>query len=253
MMRFRLQQVAAYRQLCASVRAGATHTLVNAVIWLGLTWGLFRPFLPESLLYVYLGVGVAELLVGLWKKIHPVPEAVLADGIVLFGFGLVTIGRQVWVWQVIGQPQPISVFLAVWWLYDAYRTVRIYADLRRVFPVRPSPDQIAWFDELVYEIRTADPVTDDLALDLRTRPRWKVKLLGPIAFFVGVRGDSVLLLGPEDFVITRERTEHDTGLRRARMQFPGATPQEFEIDDASWANYQKWVADSGSSPTEESV
>jgi hypothetical protein len=253
MMRFRLQQVAAYRQLCASVRAGASHTLINAVIWLALTWMLYNIVGLDLVVLVYLGIGVAELLVGLWKKAHPVPEAVLADGLVLFAFGLATLGRQFLVWQGGGKPWPLSIFLGAWWLYDGFKTVRVYLDLCRAFPVRPTRDQIAWFDELVYEIRTADPEIDDLALDLHTRPRWKVKLLGPIAFFVGLRGDAVLLLAPGDFEITRERTEHGTGLRKARLRIAGQGAVDFEIDDASWANYQKWIEGSESQSAEERV
>jgi hypothetical protein len=245
-MRLRLQQVVAYRQLCRTIRSRANHTLVNAAIWLGLTYFLYnleRGLTPIVLAYLVLGVG--ELLVGLWKKLTPTLEAVLADGLILLGFGVVVLGRQVLVWQGIikNMPvSPISVFLGIWWLSDAFKTFRNYGDLRRSFPERPSGDQLRWFDDLIREIRSSDPETDEVALDLPTRPRFKAKMFGSTAFLVAVRGDHVWVAGPEDFDIARERKDHGTGRRRARLTIHGQSYPEFEISDSTWANYQKWIA-----------
>ena len=60
-MRFRLQQVLAYRHLQASVRSGANHTLFNAAIWIGLTAMLFQALGFNPILIAYLGLGLAEL------------------------------------------------------------------------------------------------------------------------------------------------------------------------------------------------
>lgn len=248
-MRARLQSVAAYRELCRAIRSGATHTLVNAAIWLGLTALLYQGIGPDPILLGYLALGVAELAVGVWKKARPTVEAVLADGLVLLGFGGFVLGRQVLAWQgVINWPvSPVSIFLGLWWLSDAFRAFRTYGDLRRAFPDRPAPEHIAWFDELVREIQTADPQADPLALDLPTRPHWKAKLLGGIAFFVADDG-TVWLVGPEDFAIKREKTDHGTGYRRAMLSIGGERFPEFDIDDASWANYQNWMAGQPTAP-----
>lgn len=242
-MRARLQSVAAYRELCRAIRSGATHTLVNALIWLGLTALLFQGIGPDPILLGYLVLGAAELAVGVWKKVRPTVEAVLVDGIVLLGFGGFILIRQFLAWQgIINWPvHPVSIFLGVWWLSDAFRAFRTYGDLRRAFPERPAPEHIAWFDDLVLEIRASDPQTDPLALDLPTRPRWQAKLLGPIAFFVSDKG-AVWLIGPDDFALKREKIDHGTGHRRAMLSIGSERFPEFEIDDASWANYQNWMA-----------
>jgi hypothetical protein len=192
----------------------------------------------------YAVLGVAELFVGLWKKFAPSVEAVLVDGLILFAFGGFVLLRQVLAWQGIGpgQVHPVSILLGIWWLSDGVKAVKGYGALRRAFPERPSRDQIAWFNDLVYEIRAADPETDDAALDIPTSPHWRAKLLGSTAFFVTTRGGSVLVAGPGDFAIHRDDHDRGTGQRRAVLHMHGQPFAEFKIDDASWANYQKWVA-----------
>jgi hypothetical protein len=241
-MRFRLQQVLAYRHLQAAVRSGASHTLVNAAIWIALTFMLFQAMGLNPVLLAYLGLGVAELLVGLWKKMWPTLEAVLADGLVLAGFGLFILLRQLLAWQgIIFFPvSPISLLLGCWWLVSAFNSFRAYGALRRAFPERPSAEVIAWFDELIYEIRHADPATDDLALDLPTKPHWKAKLLGTTAFFVAKGSNDVLIAGPWDFELAPD--EHPDRPHRVRLHILDRSFKPFEIDEASRANYQKWMA-----------
>jgi hypothetical protein len=242
-MRARLQNVAAYRELCRAIRSGATHTLVNALIWLGLTAMLYQAFGPDPIVLAYLALGVAEVGVGLWKKARPTLESVLVDGLIVLGFGAFSLGRQFLAWQgLINWPiSPISIILGIFWLTDAFRAFRTYGDLRRAFPERPSPEHIAWFDDLVHEIQVSDPHTDPLALDLPTRPHWRAKLLGGIAFFVADNG-TVWLVGPDDFALRREKADRGTGYRRAVLSIGSERYPEFEIDDASWANYQNWMA-----------
>jgi hypothetical protein len=250
-MRLRLQRMVAYRHVCASVRAGATHTLVNAAIMLGLTYAIYTATGPDPILIPYLCIGLAELAVGVWKKWRPSIEAVVVDGLVLGCFGLSILGREFLAWQGIinWRVSPISVLLGIWWTMDAVKTIRAYGDLRRAFPERPSAELTAWFDDLIHEIRAADPQTDDLALDLPTSPKMRAKLFGSTAFFVPVRGDAVIIAGPDEFDIRREKTDHGTGYRMARLRLHGERYPEFEIDDASWENYQKWLG--ASTPPEQ--
>lgn len=238
-MRFRLQQVLAYRHLQAAVRAGATHTLINAVIWLGLTVMLFQ---GDPILLAYLGLGLAELAVGLWKKVWPTLEAVLADGLVVAGFGLCILGRQLLVWQAGVAVQPISLFLGCWLLYSSWGSFRAYGALRRAFPERPAPEVIRWFDDLIYEIRHADPSTDDQALDLPSKPPWKAKLLGTTAFFVAKKGSEVVIAGPFDFGLVPQDHHDGESHVRVRLHLYDRASKPFDLDDASWANYRKWMA-----------
>jgi hypothetical protein len=251
LMRLRLQQVAAYRQVCAAVRAGAGHTLFNAALMGGLTYLLYANFGPHPILLVNAALAVGELAVGLWKKARPSIDAVLVDGLLVGGFGLWVLGRQVLAWQGVagvGRVNPISVAFGVWMAVDGVRTLRAYAELRRVFPVRPSRDQIAWFDDLAAETRAADPQSNDRAIDLPTRPHLKGQLLGSTAFLVATRGEEVWVAGPGTLEVARHPEDPGTGRRPASLRVYGQEYPPFEIDDASWDNYQRW-AKANSSPS----
>jgi hypothetical protein len=247
MMRARLQQVLAYRQLQAAVRAGATHTIVNAVIWMALTFMIFQGVGPQPYLIAYFGLAVGELLVGFWKKLWPTLEAILVDGLVAAAFGLTILGRQAFAWQAGLMINPVSIFLGVWVLYSAFNSFRAYGRLREAFPSRPAADVIAWFDDLIYEIRHSDPTSDPLALDLPTRPHWKAKLLGTTAFFVSMNGGEVLVVGPWDFGLVPE--DDGAGNRpRVELHIMHRAFKPFIIDDASWANYRRWLDEMSKHP-----
>jgi hypothetical protein len=101
---------------------------------------------------------------------------------------------------------------------------------------------MAWFDDLLREIRSSDPESDELALDLPTQPHWKAKLLGKAVFFVTLRNEIVLVAAPGDFELLREKVDHGTGRRKSILSIHGMRYPEFQIADASWANYQRWCA-----------
>ena len=241
-MRFRLQQVLAYRQLQASVRSGASHTLMGGLVWLGLAALLFNN--NFGFVAAYIALGCAELAIGVWKRLWPSLEAVLADGLVLVGFGLFVLGRQLLAWQgIIFFPvNPISIFLGIWFLFSSRNSFKAYSTLRRAFPDRPSAEIVAWFDDLIYEIRHSDPGTDDQALDLPSKPPWKAKLLGTTAFFVSKKGNEVVIAGPFDFGLAPEDHHEGESHVRVRLHLYDRATKPFDLDDASWANYRKWMA-----------
>ena len=100
---------------------------------------------------------------------------------------------------------------------------------------------MAWFDGLIHEIRTADPQQDHLAIDLPTHPPLKAKLLGTTAFFVAVKGDAAFVAGPTEFQLVREPKDHGTGKRQALLRVYDDPYPAFQIDDASWDNYETWL------------
>jgi hypothetical protein len=244
-MRFRLQQVAAYRQLCRSIRRGGVHNVVFAAIMLWLAWYVFQGQVARGAVPVvfllYVGLALAELGVGLLKWVYPSAEGVLLDGLILLLFAGWNLG-----WQGLAlangvRANSVILLLGGYMLVGAVGRFREYRALRKVFADRPSRDQITWFDDLVREIRTADPELDDQAIDLPTRPHWKAKLLGTTAFFVPAKGDGAVVAGPGAFELARDPKDHGTGKRKAWLQLYGRDFPPFEVTDASWANYQKWV------------
>jgi hypothetical protein len=197
----------------------------------------------------YAALALGELAVGLFKTFFPSAEGVLLDGILLMVFAGFVIGRQGLIMMDGGQPMIIMVFLGLYMLWGSFGRFRDYKTLRQLFAdQRPTADQIAWFDGLVREIRTADPETDDQALDLPTKPHWKAKLLGTTAFFVGTKTESVLIAGPNDFDLRPAGKHRHDGTRTVILAVHGEDYPEFEIDPASLENYRKWLASQPTDP-----
>ena len=241
-MRFRLQQVASYRELCRAVQRTGRENVFFALIMLFLAYLSSQNGRPDWVFVLYGILAFAELAVGLFKWAFPSAEGVLLDALVLLLFAGWNLGWQALRLAAGAQPQMVFALFGVYMLYGAFRRFRDYGQLRRLFADRPTSAQIAWFNELVYEIRTADPELDDQAIDLPTRPHWRAKLLGPTAFFVSVRGESALVAGPDDFALVPDRKNERTGRLRVLLRLHDRVFPEFEIDDASWGNYRKWAA-----------
>jgi hypothetical protein len=237
-MRRPLQQAAAYRELCRGVRRTGRENIFWALVLLAVA---YTPGQPVGLVWLVISVLVgAELFVGLFKWFWPCAEGFLLDGLVLLLFVAWNLFVLYIQNQAFGRLNPVRIFFAAWMSYAAINRFKAYGQLVKVFAQRPTAAQIAWFDGLVREIRTADPQADDLALDLPTTPHWKAKLLGTTAFFVPRRGSSVVITGPDEFEILRQPDDHGTGSRRALLAIHHNTFPVFDIQDASWENYKKW-------------
>jgi hypothetical protein len=244
LMRMRLQQVAAYRSLRRAVRRTGRENVFFALVMLALAhfaFGLGAGGPINLLVLVYVGLALGELAVGLFKTVFPSAEGILLDAIVLLLFAGFNLGLQALRLQAKMPISNVAVFLGLFMLWASLGQFRRYQQLRKLFADRPAAEHIAWFDDLVREIRTADPELDDQALDLPTRPRWKAKLLGSTAFFVAARGETVFVAGPEDFLIVRFGKDDGHGKRAAQLQVHGQDYPRFDIADASWANYEKWA------------
>jgi hypothetical protein len=240
-MRARLQNVAAYRELCRAVRKSGRENVVYALVMLGLAYFIHtQGGAPPFLVILYFALAAGEMLVGLFKWLVPSAEGLILDGLVLLTFAVFNLGMAYLQLQNGGGVSPVGVFFGLFMLMGAINRFKYYGQLRKLFADRPAPEHVAWFDDLVLEIKAADPHTDPLAIDLPTRPHWKAKLLGSIAFFVSNAG-AVWLIGPDDFALKREKADHGTGYRKAILSIGSERFPEFEIDDASWANYQKWM------------
>jgi hypothetical protein len=243
-MRARLQTVAAYRELRRNVARGGLENVFFALLMLGLAYYTFRPGaggIMAIVFLLYVGLAAAELAVGLFKLLFPSAEGVLLDAFILLLFAGWNLGWQGLAVAAGARAEPVFIFLGLFMLFGAFSRFKAYGELRRLFAERPDPEHIAWFDDLVREIQMSDPLTDELALDLPTKPHWKAKLLGGTVFFVALNG-AVWVAGADDFVLRREKTDRGTGRRRAHLSIHGEAYPDFEISDASWANYTKWLA-----------
>ena len=241
-MRLRLQTVAAYRELCRSVQRSGRENVVYAVIVGGIACYLHSRGASELTIVLFGILTVGELFVGLFKWAVPSAEGLLLDGLMLLVFA----GFNFWLEYAAFQKgqgiDPVYVFLGLYMLFGALNRFRSYGILRQLFAERPDPEHLAWFNDLVREIQVSDPHSDEFVLDLPTRPHWKAKLLGGTVFFVATDGNAVWVAGPGDFALRREKTDRGKGSRKALLNIYGAAYPEFDLDDASWANYMKWLA-----------
>lgn len=243
-----LRNVAAYRGLCAEVRRSSTGGLffggLMFVIWY-LAFGQRNDYGPFSLLY--LGLAGLEFTVALWNRVNPSAEGILLDGVVLLAFGAATLARHLLIMQgVIVGPAPSVVFtlLAVYWMYSGFSTARSYFYIRRAFSHRPSAEHLRWFNDLLREIKAADPEADPTSLDLPTKPPLRAKLLGDTALFLAPGEDDPLILAREDVVIERLPPAEGDATPRGRL-YLGEEVGVFKLDPANWRNYSAWKWEGG--------
>jgi hypothetical protein len=247
-MRLQLQKVVAYRELCRSIR----HSGRENIFFAGMMFLYLCFVLPQNLAANVFGIQVdrwtvlsilvaCELLVGLIKWVRPSAECLLLDAFVVLlftAYNLIIISADL---RAAGRKlNPGFLLLAAYFLYLVYSRFKLYQRISRLFADRPTAEHIAWFDELVNEIRYADPHADDQALDLPTGPQWKVKLLGSTAFFIALRSTTVWILGPEDFDIALDHPEYVTDTHKAILNIHGRPYPVFKISTATWENYRKW-------------
>ncbi|MBN9122364.1 MAG: hypothetical protein J0I06_25025 [Planctomycetes bacterium] len=247
-MRLRLQQVAAYRELRQSVARSGRENVVYAALMLGFAYFIYSAGGNRDVALLFGALSAGELLVGLFKWVFPSAEGLLLDAFVLLAFAALNGWLAYSQFQQRGQPGLLAIFFGLYMLSGAFNRLKTYGDLRRLFAERPAPEHIAWFDDLVYEIRTSDPVTDRLALDLPTRPHWRAKLFGGTAFFVAATGHAVWVAGADDFTLRREKADRGTGHRKALLSIHGEQYPEFELGDTSWENYTKWLTSQRPAP-----
>jgi hypothetical protein len=241
-MRLQLQRVVAYRDLCRLVRRSGRENVVFALVFLIFGYFVLLPA-GQNLFLILVGVLIScEILAGLFKWFFPSAEGFVFDSIVLLMFAFYNLGMNFLMFQA-GQPiSRFGVLFGFFMLSGAINRFKYYLRIRKLFAERPTADHIAWFDELIHEIRTADPHTDQLVLDLPTSPHWKAKLLGTTAFFIALRQDDVLIVGPNEFELLREKKDRGTDTRRALLRINDRNFPEFDIENVTWENYQKWRA-----------
>lgn len=248
-MKETFHRVAAYRAVCQAVRAGASHTFVSGLLFLFVTYLVYSVAGPHPFFYIFLGIALSELAVGVWKRVRPSAECVLLDGLLELSFGGAVLVRQYMAWQgMIAWPvSPMSLLIGAWSLVNAYQAFNNYRHLRRMFAERPTADHLAYVDDLVAEIRGADPEADPRALDLPTYPHLKAKLLGDLAVFVHGRTGAVTAAARDEVEIDRE--ERGGGrLPTAYLRIDGEDYPEFGLSAANWRNYARWKTEGGDPP-----
>jgi hypothetical protein len=186
----RLQQIATYRCVCKRLRHRGKNSMFLGGVCLWATWMTFQG-LPAD--YIFLGIWVAEILLGFWIYTRPSAEGVIIEGLLSLLFGAGVVGRQVLILANNGDPSWFWGGLGVLIIWGGIRHIRSYPAVKVVFEEKPTPDQIEWLEDLVKEIRRADASTDPDAVTFATIPQWKAKLLGDTAILVDRSDQNILV------------------------------------------------------------
>lgn len=235
-LRYTLRNVVAYKMVCEQVRSASTGSLIFGAIMLALWYWLIpeaQKYKPFSL--IYLALGAMEFCTGLYNRVLPAPEGILIDGLLLLAFTASTIAQLV----LLQRFSPFQV-LAIFWAMQGVRHIRSYFQIRRAIPIRPTRSDLRWFNELIADVRSADPVEDDQALDLPTEPPFRAKLLGDSAFFLTPGNNQLLIFSRDDVEIVRKPKTDSEETPKASLMLDGDRIGTFALDAENWRNYTKW-------------
>jgi hypothetical protein len=241
-----MKQVAAYRDLLRSISKSANGTLTWGVIMMALWLFIYaRNGMPNWATlkipaYIHLGIALIELGTGLWKKIAPSPWAILFDAGLMLGFAGMNGYYAYERYLRNGKIDTISIVFAVLMLVQAFQQFRSWRMIRRSLIVEPNREQLRWFDDLVREVKQADPESDETALLLKSRPVWKAKLLGNLGFFVSDREEVVVAHPAEvDLPLDGEGPD-ENGSHIALLDLPSGVYGPFKIDATNLKNFRAW-------------
>lgn len=234
-----LRNVGAYRTVVGHVRSSALWSFAFGALFIGIWYSL--PAKEQFALFglLYLGLGVLEFTVGLLNLAKPSLEGILFDGIVLVVFGIQSAARHL----LIGGGVSPWLLLSGYWVYSGFQRCRNYFQIRRAFPVRPTSANLKWFDDLIRDVRKADPANDPTALDLATTPPLRAKLIGDSAFLIASGTNDLIILAADEFDL--DEVQAGDGPTRASLRLEGVSGKPFPLDADNWRNYHEWKRANG--------
>lgn len=177
----RLQQIAVYRCTVNRLRKHGKNLMILSGILLALVASEFQGRFDD---YYLLGIFGIEFLAGFLLYFAPSAEGVIVEGLLSGFLGLAILGRQAVVLANGGEPAWFSLLIGALFVVGAVRQVRSYPRIREAFEETPTPEQLAWLNDLVKEIKKADPKTDPDAVAFSTALPIRGKLLGATGVFV---------------------------------------------------------------------
>ena len=233
-----LRNVGAYRAVVGAVRGSAWGSLAFGAFFTGI-WYFAIPDNQKTNTFglLYLGLGVLEFTVGLLNLARPTLEGILFDGVVLVVFGVQSAARNL---LEFGAASP-WLLLSAYWVYSGVQRCRNYFQIRRAFPVRPTAANLRWFNDMIRDVRQADPASDPTALDLASKPPLRAKLIGDSAFLVASGTDDLIILAADELYLIPTSYEGDERqVTRAYLPLDGVAREPFPIDGDNWRNFIDW-------------
>ena len=109
---------------------------------------------------------------------------------------------------------------------------------------RPTRAQLRWFDDLLADLRHADPKADRRAVAFPTRPVLSGFLLGDTAFFLA-DGGQVWIVARDEVVLDAENHPDPDKNPRGYLSVSGNALPPFALSRANWENYAAWKREGG--------
>jgi hypothetical protein len=176
----RMQKIADFRTTTKYLKRGGRSSIVFGCVFLLLGALVFQGQLHN---YLYLGLGVAELFVGLHNRFRPSAAGVVLDAVMLLLLGLWNLANQLF-FNPGPQMEVFGLVFGVLVIAIALQRFRRYPRAREAFAEPPTEEQLAWLDELVAEIQAADPASTPDLVEFRAGFPWKARRLGDVLVFV---------------------------------------------------------------------
>jgi hypothetical protein len=177
----RMQRMADYRTTCRFLNHSGKQGIVFGCVFLLIGYASFAGDLVS---YLYLGLGVLELLIGVLNRYRPSAFGIVLDGIMLILLGIWNLS---WLGMAVGQGLPIPWFSGVFGalvIIVGIQRIRRYPRVKAAFDDPPTEEQKAWFDEIIKEIQESTPDAAGDVVEFRAGFVWKGKRYGDTAIFV---------------------------------------------------------------------
>jgi len=190
-----MQRFADYRNTCKFLLKSGKEGIFIGCFFLLLAWLNFNQGVTD---YLYFALGACELLIGLRNRYYPSATGVILDGLMLIILGVWNLS-----WQAIAvaqgaQPFWFNGFFGILVIVMGVRRTLRYPRVKKAFDDPPTEEQMAWFDEIIKEIKEADVAADADAVEFKSGFLWKGKRYGENVIFADKLDMETLIVDRRD-------------------------------------------------------
>ena len=236
----RMQKIADFRTTCKFLRKSGKEAMVFGAIILALGAMMFQERLLD---YLYIGLGIVELLIGLRNRYAPSASGVVLDGVLMLLFGAWNLTLQAIAIEQGAEPFWFSLAFGAIFVVAGIRRIKKFGRVREAFREPPTVEQIAWFDDLIAEIQSAKEAATPKMVEFTAGVRWKARLIGDTAIFVDKLDMENLIVDRRDIDITDRGKALVRNVRIVRLRIGLRTFAAAEISPAMLAVLESWRSD----------
>jgi hypothetical protein len=244
----RLQKIADFRTTSKMLMKSGKQGIMFGVVFLVLGAMSFDDHLYD---WIYLGIGMVELLIGMRNRFHPSAFGVVLDGIMLLLWAVFNLSMQVVIVNLGGDLHWFSTLIGVLIINVGLKRILRYRRAREAFVEPPTPEQLQWFDELIAEIQEADAAaTPDLVVFKAGFP-WKGKRLGDTVIFVDKLDTENLIVDRRDIDIEDKGKAIFSNSRLVKLRIGQRRFGVAEFTPAMLALLELWRTEGAAGPNDE--